>query len=100
MRSVRLDDELEDRLTDAARMTGEPASELIRSAVRRTCDEILGDSLESQLSGFIGIISVGGDATRTNDEFADILTHEHARQSKKANASARKAKAPARGKRK
>ena len=41
-KSFRLDPDLERRLEQAAAREGVPASALIRDAVRRRCDEILG----------------------------------------------------------
>jgi hypothetical protein len=83
MRSVRFDDDLEARLTHAAEVTGEPVSELIRQAVREKCDEVLGDTLYDRLRGYIGIISVGGDASKSKDEYARALAKKHSRRSRK-----------------
>ncbi len=74
MRSVRLGKELEGRLEEAARMTGEPVSELIRDAVRARCDSILGARLSSRLADVVGKFASGGASSRrTGREFAELL---------------------------
>lgn len=77
MRSVRLDDELEQRLTEAARVTGEPVSEIIREAVRRRCDEVLGDRLDRRLADVVGAIdsngAQAGGSRRTGRAFTALL---------------------------
>jgi Arc/MetJ-type ribon-helix-helix transcriptional regulator len=57
MRSVRLDEELENRLEEAARASGEPVSEIIREAVRRRCDEMLGGRLDRTGKAFTGLLA-------------------------------------------
>lgn len=89
MRSVRLDEELEARLEEAARVTGEPVSAIIREAVRRRCDEVLGGRLDRQLADVIGAVAAGGSSRRTGKAFAELL----------AARAPRKVKAPKRGKR-
>jgi len=74
MRSVRLDEQLEARLEEAARVTGEPVSQIIRDAVRRRCDEVLGGRLDRRLSDVIGTVSAGGSSRRTGKVFAALLS--------------------------
>lgn len=75
MRSVRLDEELESRLEEAARITGEPVSRIIRDAVRKKCDEVLGDRLDVRLADVIGSVSSKKrtNSRRTGREFTRIL---------------------------
>jgi predicted transcriptional regulator len=73
MRSVRLDEELENRLEEAARASGEPVSEIIREAVRRRCDEMLGGRLDRRLADVIGVIGAGGSSRRTGKAFTGLL---------------------------
>jgi hypothetical protein len=76
MRSVRLDDELERRLAEAASMAGQPVSALIREAVQQKCDEVLGDRLDVQLADVIGIFSSrehSRDSSRTGRAFTRLL---------------------------
>jgi hypothetical protein len=64
MRSVRLDEELERRLEEAARLSGVRVSELIRDAVRERCDSILGTRLSTRLADVIGRVAGGGCSSR------------------------------------
>lgn len=74
MRSVRLDDALEAHLEEAARLSGEPVSKIIRRAIESQCHEILGERLASRLMDVIGVVkSAGGRATRTGEAFTDLL---------------------------
>ena len=73
MRSVRLGQELEAQLEEAAQITGEPVSEIIRDAVRRRCDEVLGGRLDRRLADVIGVVSAGGNSRKTGQAFAELL---------------------------
>lgn len=75
MRSVRLDEALESRLEEAARITGEPVSRIIRDAVRKKCDEVLGDRLDVQFADVIGKVrgKKAGDLRHTGREFTKLL---------------------------
>jgi len=79
MRSVRLDPELESRLEEAARVTGEPVSQIIRAAVRQRCDDVLGQRLDRRLADVIGVVGAGGDSRRTGRAFTRLLTDKGAR---------------------
>jgi predicted transcriptional regulator len=73
-KSFRLDPDLERRLVEAAAREGVPASALIRDAVRRRCDEVLGGTLLDELGEIVGAIDVGGDQSRrTGEAFAGLL---------------------------
>jgi hypothetical protein len=73
-KSFRLDPELERRLEQAAARQGVPASVLIRDAVRRRCDEVLGGTLLDDLGDIVGSVDIGGDQSRrTGQAFADLL---------------------------
>lgn len=78
MRSVRLGQELEAQLEEAAQITGEPVSEIIREAVRRRCDEVLGGRLDRRLADVIGIVSVGGSSRKTGRTFTSLLQQKDA----------------------
>lgn len=73
MKTVRLGSELESRLDELARVTGQPVSEIIREAVRRYCDEIPLDRLADRLSDVIGAVSGGGSSRGTGREFAELI---------------------------
>lgn len=83
MRSVRLDDELEARLEEASRVTGEPVSEIIREAVRRRCDEVLGGRLDRRLADIVGVVAAGGSSRRTGRAFSAMLDSQQTKPAKK-----------------
>jgi hypothetical protein len=73
-KSFRLDPDLERRLDQAAAREGVRASALIRDAVRRRCDEVLGGTLLDELGEIVGAVDAGGDRSRrTGDVFAELL---------------------------
>jgi len=73
-KSFRLDPELERRLEQAAAREGVPASVLIRDAIRRHCDEVLGGTLLYELGDIVGSVDIGGDRSRrTGEAFSGLL---------------------------
>jgi hypothetical protein len=73
-KSFRLDPELERRLEQAAAREGVPASVLIRDAIRRRCDEVLGGTLLHELGDIVGSVEIGGDQShRTGEAFSELL---------------------------
>ncbi len=79
-KSFRLDPDLEHRLEEAAAREGVPASALIRDAVRRRCDEVLGGTLLGELGELVGAIDVGGNQSRrTGEAFAGLLQKRRTR---------------------
>lgn len=85
MRSVRLDEALESRLEEAARITGEPVSRIIRDAVRKKCDEVLGDRLDVQFADVIGKVrgKKVGDLRHTGREFTKLLLQKRKKTKRK-----------------
>ena len=80
-KSFRLDPELQHRLEEAAAREGIPASALIRDAVRRRCDDVLGRTLLKDLGDIVGAIDVGGDSSlRTGREFTTLLRNKRRQQ--------------------
>jgi hypothetical protein len=74
VRSVRFDPELDGRLEQAAQIEGVPVSALIREAVARRCDEVLGRTLHADLAAVIGAIeSERGRAEHTGEAFRRAL---------------------------
>ena len=74
MRSVRLDENLEARLEEAARVSGEPVSNIIRRAIEERCEAILGQRLSHRMGDVTGIVrSRGGRARRTGKAFLASL---------------------------
>jgi hypothetical protein len=79
-KSVRLDPELEALLERASRALDVSQSELIREALLRRCQEVLGPSLSERLQPVIGLIeSSGGRASDTGAAFRQILARKRAR---------------------
>ena len=74
MKSVRLDRALEARLDEAARMTGEPVSKIIRQAIEERCEVLLRDRLDHRLADVIGVVRGGGGrARKTGRAFVKAL---------------------------
>ena len=80
MRSVRLDHALESRLAQAARLSGEPVSNVIRQAIEARCEAILGQRLTDRLRDVTGTVrSNGGRARRTGKAFGAHVAKERTR---------------------
>jgi hypothetical protein len=76
-KSFRLDPELERRLEQAAAREGVPVSVLIREAIRRSCDEVLGRNLRSDLGDIVGALEIGGDSSRrTGKAYTELLANK------------------------
>ena len=74
MKSVRLEPALEARLDEAARISGEPVSDIIRQAIAQRCNAILEERLDHRLSDVIGVIeSDGGRSRSTGAAFRQVL---------------------------
>ncbi|HSR69377.1 MAG TPA: ribbon-helix-helix protein, CopG family [Acidobacteriota bacterium] len=74
MKSVRLDKSLEAKLQEAARISGQSVSSLIRVAIEERCRDILGQRLAPRLADVTGVIkSGGGRARRSGEAFAEHL---------------------------
>ena len=77
MRSVRLEQALESRLEQAAQLSGEPVSNIIRQAIEERCEAILGQRLADRLRDVTGTVrSKGGRARRTGKAFGAHLAKE------------------------
>lgn len=77
MRSVRLDQALESRLEQAAQLSGEPVSNIIRQGIEERCEAILGQRLADRLRDVTGTVrSKGGRARQTGKEFGAHLAKE------------------------
>jgi predicted DNA-binding protein len=80
MRSVRLDQALESRLKQAAQLSGEPVSNIIRQAIEERCEAILGQRLADRLRDVIGTVrSKGGRARQTGKAFGAQLARDRKR---------------------
>jgi len=81
MRSVRLNEALDARLAEAARVTGKPVSDIIRQAIEERCEAILGSSLAHRLRDVTGIVrSRGGRARDTGKAFHAVLEKKKGRR--------------------
>ena len=77
MRSVRLDQAPESRLEQAAQLSGEPVSNIIRQAIEERCEAILGQRLADRLRDATGTVrSNGGRARQTGKAFAAHLAKD------------------------
>jgi hypothetical protein len=80
MKSVRLDDDLEQKLERAARAVAMTQSEFLRDALARRCDEVLGGSLAERLGAVVGVVnSSGGRAHRSGAAFREALAKRRKR---------------------
>ena len=74
-RSFRLDPVLEERLCEVAKREGMTVSEVVREAITRHCDAVLGEDPWASISDLIG--SVHGDgvdrSSRTGEAFKELL---------------------------
>lgn len=75
MKSVRFDPQLEARLKEAARVTGESQSAIIRQGVEDRCNALLNKSLRERISDVIGCVQSESptDASKTSEEFHRTL---------------------------
>jgi predicted transcriptional regulator len=73
-RSFRVDPNLEARLREVAARENLPVSAVVREAIAKHCDEVLGQNTKDQLADVIGVIhSEGGRADRTGEAFTAAL---------------------------
>jgi len=80
-RSFRIDPALEARLREVAEREGVPVSTVVREAITRYCDEVLGTDLRERLAYFIGVgEGEGGLAERTGEAFTELLVDRARRQ--------------------
>jgi len=82
MRSLRLDDDLEARVQQAAKLQDMSVSEFIRSAAAQRAAEVLRGDSRAAFADVIGVVhstdqqdtdSPRGRARRTGEAFAEIL---------------------------
>jgi predicted DNA-binding protein len=79
-KSFRIDPMLERRLDEVARRRAVPVSVVVREAIARHCDEVLGEDLRSQMADVIGVVhSGGGRAERTGEAFKRLLAERRGR---------------------
>lgn len=81
-RSFRIDPELERRLCEVAKRENVPVSAVVREAIERHCDAVLGTSLLEELADFIGVAAGDGvdRSSRTGQAFTDLLVERSQRK--------------------
>ena len=79
-RSFRIDPHLERRLQAVAERRAVPVSVVVREAIARHCDEVLGHDPVAALADVIGAVeSKGGRARRTGRAYKDALAARRGR---------------------
>jgi len=82
VRSLRLDNDLDERVRRAAAAEGASVSEFIRRAVAQRAERTLATGMDERLADVIGAAHVGGgQARRTGAAFAELLTERRERTS-------------------
>jgi hypothetical protein len=89
MKSLRLDDELAERLARCARADGVSESEFIRRAIQQAVDSAEPLDLPeewSDLKGIIGSVRLNGPSVshRTGEVFTEMLWEEYERKQRRA----------------
>ena len=89
MKSLRLDDELAERLARCARAEGVSESEFVRRAIQQAVDSAEPIELPgawSDLKGIIGAVRLDGPpvAHRTSEAFEEMLWEEQERNQRRA----------------
>jgi hypothetical protein len=80
MRSVRLDDALDERVRQAAAVEGASVSEFIRRALAERAESALSTGASERLADVIGTIrGGGGQARNTGKAFGDLMARQHKR---------------------
>ena len=85
-RSFRIDPVLERRLCEVAEREGVPVSAVVREAIERHCNAVLGTSLLEEMADIIGVVEGDGTdlSSRTGEEFTDMLVEKQERRRKAA----------------
>jgi negative regulator of replication initiation len=86
MKSLRLDDELAERLASCARADGVSESEFIRRAIQQAVDSAEPIEIPEDLKGIIGVgrLGLGGTASRrTGELFTEMLWEDHRRKQRR-----------------
>ncbi len=85
-KSVRLTTTQVERLERASRAAGVRASDLIREAIDRRCDELLGRNLADELEGYIGVLNepTARPARQSREVFGEVVDAKLARRRKQS----------------
>jgi len=78
MRSVRLDDQMDNRVRRAAAAEGVSVSEFIRRAAAERVEQTLSSGGEERLADVVGVIrSEHRQARRSGKAFAELVADQH-----------------------
>jgi Arc/MetJ-type ribon-helix-helix transcriptional regulator len=78
MRSLRLDDQLDERVREAAAAEGSSVSEFIRRAVAERAESTLSTGASARLADVVGAIhGDGGQARDSGRAFSELLAQRH-----------------------
>lgn len=80
--TVRMDDELLDRLRQTAKRDGKSLNQVINEGARMRCaDSLRGMRVAEAIAPYVGVVDSGGryDASRASEEFGEAL-EERARE--------------------
>ncbi|HYA44607.1 MAG TPA: DUF1778 domain-containing protein [Acidimicrobiales bacterium] len=74
MRSLRLDDDLDDKVRRAAAIRNESVSEFLRNAAAQRAEDTLASSVREQFADVAGAVHGGGGRARHSGQaFSDLL---------------------------
>lgn len=78
-RSVRIGPDLEKRLSEVAKREGVPVSAVVREAIEKHCDAVLGTGTRERLSYVIGAAEgrAGEPASQNGEGSSDIAAENH-----------------------
>ncbi len=77
MRSVRLDEDTERRIRDAAKLEGLSVSEFLRRAASERAERTLSHSAHDRLADVLGVVQGGSNQARqTGAAFAEVLAEK------------------------
>jgi hypothetical protein len=80
VRSLRLDDKLDEMSRKAAAVEGSSVSEFMRRAIAERAERTLAGGAQERLHDVIGVINGGGGRARdSGDAFADLLAQRRTR---------------------
>ena len=77
-KSFRIDPALEERLCEVARREGTTVSAVVREAITRHCDQVLGTSVWSEIADLVGTFHGDGvdRSSRTGEAFKELLAEK------------------------